>query len=237
MGYMKFGKESVLERVDSDEIELIRIKKHPIGLIAVYLQTGIGMLLAIGLVLFFLPSAVDDQDTMILIAALFSAVTLTLAFIMLTVFTYVYTRSKLIVTDRNITQALQYGLFSKKISQLNIVDVEDVTSVHKGIFPNIFNYGVLHIETAGEQSNFHFDFCPDPEMIAKTILDARESMLGQGREDDSTYEGHGNKKARRVKNKDKIHHVKEDSHRISALDVVSEAILHHRRQRKKNKRR
>jgi len=43
----------------------------------------------------------------------------------------------------------------------------------------MMNYGTLKIETAGEQTNFSFTFCPNPNHCAKVILDAREKMLGQ----------------------------------------------------------
>jgi uncharacterized membrane protein YdbT with pleckstrin-like domain len=74
---------------------------------------------------------------------------------------------------------LQYGLFSRKVSQLNMVNVEDVTAVQNGIFQTMFGFGSLNIETAGEQVNFHFTYCPRPGYYAKVILDAREQILGQ----------------------------------------------------------
>jgi hypothetical protein len=43
----------------------------------------------------------------------------------------------------------------------------------------ILGYGNLSIETAGEQSNFNFTYCPRPGYYAKVILNAREKILGQ----------------------------------------------------------
>jgi hypothetical protein len=43
--------------------------------------------------------------------------------------------------------------------------------------PHLFNYGTLRVETAGEQSNFNFIYCPRPNAVAKLILEARERYV------------------------------------------------------------
>ena len=60
-----------------------------------------------------------------------------------------------------------------------MVNVEDVTSIQKGMFATMLGYGVLKIETAGEQANFEYTFCPRSNYYAKVILNAREKVLGQ----------------------------------------------------------
>lgn len=170
---------NTIDRVDPDEEKLAEVKKHPFGIIIIYIQTAIALVLAVGLTFFTLPSLIEDTNQAFIIASVFAAFAILFASIVLFVSTYIYNQNRVIVTDRNITQILQFGLFSRKVSQLNIVNVEDVTSVQSGIIPTLFNYGVLKIETAGEQSNFEFNFCPNSGRVAKIILDARERMLGQ----------------------------------------------------------
>jgi hypothetical protein len=53
----------------------------------------------------------------------------------------------------------------------------------------MFGFGELKIETAGEQSNFHFTYCPNPGYYAKVILNAREQILGQNDGDISVDPG------------------------------------------------
>lgn len=168
-----------MEQVDPDEVKLADTHKHPIGIILLYIQVGIGMVFAIGLSYFLLPLVLEDTETAFFIGNIFTAVAVVMAFIVLTIATIIYKENRIIVTDRNITQVLQYGLFSRKVSQLNINNVEDVTALQQGILPTIFNYGTLKIETAGEQVNFHFSYCPNADYYAKVILDAREQVLGQ----------------------------------------------------------
>src|SRR5690606_6628901 len=133
----------------------------------------------VGLAYFLLPSVMEDTDTAFVIANIFALIAVILAIVVVSLASLVYSQNRLIITDRNITQILQYGLFSRKVSQLNMMNVEDVTSEQKGMFSTIFGYGVLKIETAGEQVNFHFTYCPRPGYYAKVILNAREKMLGQ----------------------------------------------------------
>ena len=168
-----------MEQVDPDEVKLADTHKHPMGIILLYIQVVLGMIFSVGLAYFLLPLVLEDTDSAFFIGNIFTAVVVVMAFVVLTISTIIYKENRIIVTDRNIIQVLQYGLFSRKVSQLNINNVEDVTAVQQGVLPTIFNYGTLKIETAGEQVNFHFSFCPNSDYYAKVILDAREQVLGQ----------------------------------------------------------
>lgn len=175
---------NTLEQIDADEEKLIEVKKHSFGIISAYLQTAMGFTAIAILVFMALPTFTESTESAVLIGTVLLGFVLFLALGILGVATYIYRQSRVIVTDRNITQILQSGLFNRKVSQLNIVNVEDVTSVQHGLVSTALNYGILRIETAGEQSNFEFTYCPNLGFVAKLILDAREKMLGQM--DDST---------------------------------------------------
>lgn len=170
---------SRIDHVDDNETKICEIAKHPIGIIVIYIQAFVGLIIAVGLTYFLLPTVIDDTDAAFLYANLFAAVALAFAVVMVILSAIVYRQNRLIVTDRNITQILQYGLFNRKVSQLNLVNVEDVTSAQNGIIATLFGFGELKIETAGEQANFHYTYCPNPGYFAKIILNAREEILGQ----------------------------------------------------------
>lgn len=171
---------NTIECIDPDEEKLAEVRKHAFGIIIMFIQTVVALVAAFALILFVGPSVFSDSNQAIVLTTAFGVVALFLSGILLLVMTYIYYQNRLVITDRNITQILQYSLFSRKVSQLNIVNVEDVTAFQHGFLPTLFNYGILRIETAGEQSNFEFEYCPNPGYIAKLILDAREAMLGQG---------------------------------------------------------
>lgn len=168
-----------MERVDDDEKKLAEIHKHPLGIIFLYVQATVGLVVAVGLAYFLLPVVVTDTDEAFFYGNLFAGVSVVLAFVVMLIATFIFRQNRLILTDRNLTQILQYGLFNRKVSQLNMSNVEDVTAIQSGILSTVFNYGTLKIETAGEQMNFIFTYCPNPGYYAKIILDARECLLGQ----------------------------------------------------------
>jgi len=168
-----------MDHVDSNETKLCEVAKHPFGIFVVYLQVGVGLILAVGLSYFLLPSVMDDTSQAFLYANLFALVAFAFSIVGVILTSLIYRQNRLVVTDRNITQILQYGLFSRKVSQLNMVNVEDVTALQNGIFQTMFGFGDLKIETAGEQVNFHYTYCPRPGYYAKIILNAREQILGQ----------------------------------------------------------
>jgi len=172
-------KLNTMAQVDADEVKLCEVHKHPFGIAVLYAQVALGMTVALGLIYFLLPSVIDDFNDAIFIANIVAAFGVFLAIIVVSVASFVYKQNRLIVTDRNITQVLQSGLFSRKTSQLNLYSVEDVTASENGFLSTIFQFGILTIETAGEQANFKFIFCPKPGYYAKIILDAREKLLGQ----------------------------------------------------------
>jgi hypothetical protein len=168
-----------LGRMDADEKLLAIIKRHPFGLIKLYAQMLIGLAAVAALVYFLLPEFVTPgSDSGIYSIAGMAVVVLGVIMILIAfVGTVIYNQNQLVVTDKTITQTLQDGLFNKKISQLAVSNIEDVTADTKGFFQTILNYGKLLVETAGEQENFHFDYCPHADHYAKLILETRQAFL------------------------------------------------------------
>ncbi len=172
-------KNNIMSAVDADEVKLSEVQKHGFGLVALYAQVIVGMTIAAVLPFFLLPALVGDLDQAFLLASIFGGLVFIFALIVIFAGTFIYKQNRLIITDRNITQVLQSGLFTRKTSQLNLYSVEDVTATEDGFLATMFGFGVLTIETAGEQANFRFTYCPRPGYYAKIILDGREKLLGQ----------------------------------------------------------
>ncbi len=79
-----------------------------------------------------------------------------------------------VVSEERVVDIDQVGLLFHQVSELNIETVEDVTSQTAGVFGNIFNYGTVFVQTAGATERFQFDNVPEPERIAKIILELYE---------------------------------------------------------------
>ncbi len=175
------SKKVAVDSLSEGEQKLTEIRRHPFGIIIIYIQAVFALIVSLVLIVFLLPSVTDtlglDSTTTNLIVGLFGFISLVLVIIFLLLATWIYNRSKIIVTTRNVSLTNQIGLFNRKISEIAMTNIEDVTSHKEGIFPTIFNFGVLKVETAGEQYNFHFTYCVNPDVAAKIILDARESFI------------------------------------------------------------
>lgn len=157
---------------------IFQVKRHPIGIILMYI--GAGFLLTILAVIAFViaPDAATvypPETVRSFGAALFFCFTM-LVILFLLVATIVYWGNSWLLTSDSLTQVLQGSLFNRQSSQLSLANLEDVTSEQNGILAHIFGYGVLHVETAGEKSKFVFAFCPNPNLYAQKILDAREKF-------------------------------------------------------------
>src|SRR3569833_2970 len=154
------------------------IRRHPIGIIGIYLEmmagiAGIVTLVVLAIFVFF-ASLSGSAKGLIAGGAVFVIAFLVL---ILLISTYVYRQCRLVVSDKSVVQVLQRALFSRKISRLSMSNVEDVNVEQKGILPTMFKYGTLTIQTAGEVDNFVFPFCPDPDNYANRILDARQQIV------------------------------------------------------------
>jgi uncharacterized membrane protein YdbT with pleckstrin-like domain len=175
---------SELAMLNSDERIITVVHRSVIGLIYIYLFAlgAVTALLALAVLAFpTIFSTLSVSSNMLLFAgAIFSVA---LVFFILFIATYIYRQSKLIVTDQNLIQILQNGLFARKVSRLSVSNVEDVSADVQGILQTIFNYGTLTVETAGEMRNFVFPYCPNPNKYADQILDARQAYADKLKEE------------------------------------------------------
>ncbi|MBW3568725.1 PH domain-containing protein [Candidatus Parcubacteria bacterium] len=166
-----------VEDINQEEVKIADIRRHFFGLFIKYLETILAIGLALGLIIFLTPSVFGNGGTAKSAVMLLSLIVITLGALFLVLVTKIYNSNQLIITDINVTQVLQIGLFSRKVSELTMENVEDVTAEQHGIFPTLFNYGTLKVETAGEQNNFIFKYCPNPNAYAKALQDARAAYF------------------------------------------------------------
>lgn len=171
-----------LIEMDADEQVVCFIKKHPIGLLGIYI-TGIliAFTVLVGGVIF--ASWYQMQPDLQVTTPVGAIVTLLCIIISLLIigFTYIagfiYSNNVIIVTNEKIAQVLYRNLVDRKTSQLSLGDLQDVTVDQKGLLARVFKYGTLVIETAGEQNNYNFTYAPYPYEFSKSIVLAREHSI------------------------------------------------------------
>ncbi len=168
---------------DAEEELITEIRKHSVGLIIVLL-TGAFVIVALLAASIFLGVADFDSALAVTNANTFRPLLVLVMFVMIIataimtfIAAFLYQSNVIFITSEKIAQVVYRSLFNRKISQLSIGDVQDVTVTQKGLLAHFFNYGTLVIETAGEQENYQFSYVPQPYQVSKMIVGAHERNL------------------------------------------------------------
>jgi uncharacterized membrane protein YdbT with pleckstrin-like domain len=126
--------------LNANEHVVTVVHRSIIGLVYIYLEAfgAVAALIAVAILAFpdLFSSLSANSNALLLAGAVFS---IALVFFILFIATYIYRQSKLIVTDQNLIQILQNGLFSRKVSRLSVSNVEDVSANQHGFLQTIFN--------------------------------------------------------------------------------------------------
>lgn len=177
------------------EVTIFKVKHHPIGILLIYI--GITLVLAALAALAFailpeLDNTIGPSDGAVALGTVVFLILSLICIVYAYIVTHIYWGNSWILTSDSITQIEQTSLFHSQSSQLSLEHIEDVGAVQSGILPHIFNYGLLKVETAGEQGRFHFTYCPNPRYYAQKILAAREAFMLHEQYKQSTAAHHPN---------------------------------------------
>jgi uncharacterized membrane protein YdbT with pleckstrin-like domain len=171
----------LIEFDDNEEL-LLEIRKHPFGLVILLVIGAIvGFSVLVATFLFASSGFLSDieLDGARPFFALIGFILTVLVIVATAVYAQLYRSDVVYVTNEKVAQVLYQTIFHRKVSQLNIGDVQDVSVTQQGIFAHMFDYGTLVIETAGEQQNYTFTFVPTPHQAAKAIITSHEANLKQ----------------------------------------------------------
>jgi hypothetical protein len=166
---------------DDDEQLLTEIRKHPIGVIVIG-ATGILISLIISTATALLARNFDSLGLastgnfklLILVGGLILSL-LALAATALSV--VIYQNNVIYLTDQKVAEVAYLSVFNRKVTQLGLGSIEDVTFRQQGIFPRLFNYGTIIIETAGEIENCDFTYMPNPNFYSQEFIQAHEQYI------------------------------------------------------------
>ncbi len=132
----------------------------------------------------YLPSIFDSVWRGIIIVGVGIYYLIMTAFIFLQWVSYYF--DIIIVTNKRVVDIIQEGLFDRKITEIPLLRVQDVTGEIKGFFQTLFGYGNVVVETAGEGTlNLKFKDVPNPLEISSKIQqlhDASREKEGEIRE-------------------------------------------------------
>lgn len=169
---------------DDEEQLLAEIHKHPIGAVVQGI-VGIGISLALMVAVIVFALNIDrigfdlgNSSSTVKAILIGGGLLLGLLALAVTAISVVIYRSSIIfVTDQKIAEVTYISIFNRKITQLGIGSVEDVTVHQSGIFARLFNYGTIVVETAGEVENCNFTMMPNPNYYAQKIIQSHEGSV------------------------------------------------------------
>lgn len=85
-----------------------------------------------------------------------------------------------IVTNIHLLDVDFDSILYRRITEVNIKDVESVKSKLVGVFASLFNYGDVKVETAAARQEIDFIKVPQPDFVADTIQDLVPENGGEG---------------------------------------------------------
>lgn len=186
----KLHEESLLKYprlpIGPAEYVILALRRNTIGLIAIWGVVGLLVILTLALLPIYslnLPSIAQSFGNkpsnmlapqilaipLLMIDALFILGGLSAS--------KVYSENRLFLTNESIIQYVQIGLFNSSLKQVNLVKVEDVSSVQDGFIQQIFNYGSIRISTRGHKTIYTFRSVNNPDKIVSAINEAVEDAI------------------------------------------------------------
>lgn len=170
--------------LEGEEV-VMEVSKHPIGAY-ISLFTGLGVsvaILAITVIFTLYLSSSNSTSGLYSSLVLVLGIVLSVASLLATlVYVYLYRQNRLIITTEKVALITYNSIFSRKVTQLSIERVQDVTVLQVGILPRIYKYGTILIETAGEAEQCVFAFTPAPHELSKKIMDVHEKAVAKSRQ-------------------------------------------------------
>ncbi len=82
-----------------------------------------------------------------------------------------------VVTDQRIVSIEQNGLFKRVISEVNILQIQDVTSEVSGTLQTFLDFGQVYIQTAAQTARFSFEEVSHSAEVAKVILQVHDRAV------------------------------------------------------------
>ncbi len=166
--------------LSNGEYVISSIRRHPIGLVSIWIVTILVILGLIGAV-FVLQSLSSSSDLegvnfpimyLMIPVVLISMLAVLFAFIS----AYIYNANHFYLTNESIIQHIQNSLFSKREQTVSLANVEDASFSQDGIFPHMFDYGMIRLSTQGDETTYRFSFASSPQKQIVLLNNAVENF-------------------------------------------------------------
>lgn len=173
------------------EYVISAIRRHPIGILAIWSVVGVAMLLLIAGLIVTMSTAINPGNRLIAAESMPSLAMLLIGLIVLmflggVLATVVYNGNRFFLTNESVTQHIQMSLFSKKEQTISLTNIEDASFRQQGIIQTLLNYGSLRLSTQGDETTYRFNFVEDPSRQVALLNNAVEAFkMGRPVEDEN----------------------------------------------------
>lgn len=76
-----------------------------------------------------------------------------------------------IITNDRLVDVHQISLFARTVAEVDLYQIQDVSSEVHGFFPTIFNYGNIYLQTAGPIPKFIIHNVHRPDKLREAIIE------------------------------------------------------------------
>lgn len=161
------------------EYVIIKLHRHPIGLLLPVLATTIGLCIIVTIWILY-PVLLEANPVADLPSMGALALFLLPLAMLVGVFGYiavwVYLRNRFFMTNESIIQEIQHSLFSRHEQTVSLGSVEDVSFIQHGVLQTMLNYGMIRLSTEGQETTYRFYFVSNPKRQVAILNNAVEDF-------------------------------------------------------------
>lgn len=161
-----------------EEFVITSVRRHPIGLFAPFIA-GILVIAIVFLAIFNsdsitrslnLTGQIASPGVMMMISMLIAS----LAVIFVYISYYIFFNNKYYLTNENIIQIIQKGLFKKQEQTVSLSRIEDSSFSQNDVLQQMFNYGSIRLSTVGDENTYSLTYVANPKVQIDILNDIVE---------------------------------------------------------------
>lgn len=160
------------------EYVLVAVRRHPIGLLRIW-AIGFGLIVAFFVVYYLSfagPNASPELQDLSGLVTIMLGLVVVFTIVGTMVATYVYVSNRFYLTNESVIQEIQESLFSRHEQTVSLSNIEDASYMQGGIFPALFNYGLIRLSTEGDETTYRFSYVTNPKHHIAVLNNAVEAF-------------------------------------------------------------
>ena len=169
--------------LSNGEYVIAAVRRHPIGLVQIWLAVIIMIIAVAGSFSMFLLS--DNSPLLSVFGNYDAAQSATMALIALATFvallgglaaTYIYENNRFYLTNESVIQEVQTGLFRKYEQTVSLSNIEDASYAQSNPLQLILSYGSIRLSTEGDETTYRFSYVANPKKHIAMLNNAVEAF-------------------------------------------------------------